>query len=94
MTWTLRTHGGSLLAPTSVNIGTAANVTQLDTRYDYSVNYTFSAIMHRHYVNGIYEVYTRFSSPPAFLTDDPNAATNDPDYRHTFISERLQAHRG
>ena len=51
MSWTLTFESGFIRRLSSVNRGTAADVTQLNTRYDYSVNYTLTDVASTFYVD-------------------------------------------
>ena len=94
MTWSFTNRDGRLRHLASVNSGTAADHNQLNARYDYSVNYTIAETMRTLYADVWFDCVTAFPSPPAMFTTDPNAATNAPDYQHTFTSDRLQMHCG
>ena len=94
MSWTLTFESGFIRRLSSVNRGTAADVTQLNTRYDYSVNYTLTDVASTFYVDKWINCTTTFPSPPAAFTADPNAATNAPEYQHTFALNGLQMHCG
>ena len=76
----------------SVVTGTAADVTELNPRVDYSIKSTFARAMSRLYSAHFYRCVTMFPRPSAMPSADPHAALNDLVYQHTFKSERLVGH--
>ena len=76
----------------SVVSGTAANVTQLNPRVDYTIKSTFARAMVLYYAEHFYRCVTMFPSPSAMPSSDPHAALNDLDYQHTFRSEIIVGH--
>ena len=95
MTWyrDLATGGGS--EPVAAVItGTAANVSNLNTRVSYTIKSTFTRTMGSLYAGHFYRCVTTFPTPPssAMSSSDPNSAANALDYQHTFRSERLVMH--
>ena len=84
--------GGFRHVVESVNTGTAANNTQLNVVFDYTISYTATRTINGGDQGARFRCVTSFPDDVASSTTDPNAATNDPDYEHTFTTEKFTVH--
>ena len=85
--------GGSGQLESAVS-GTAANVTELNTRVSYTIKSTFTRTISPDYAVSFYLCVTTFPTPPSAMTSaaDPNSSVNALGYQHTFTSELLVMH--
>ena len=79
-------RGDRRYALESVNTGTAANNTKLNVLFDYSISYTMTRQLGGSDQGFRFSCVTSFPDDVATSTDDSNAATNVPDYEHTFTT--------
>ena len=84
--------GGFRHVVESVNTGTAANNTQLNVLFDYSISYTSTHTINGGHQGARFICVTLFPDDVATSTDDSNAATNTPVYEHTFTTEKFTVH--